>query len=193
MVDWGRLLSGCSCERTAGSNPVLPAKQKAHLYDGLFFSPLLWHHGDTFKDISHKEKQDMLLEGKRIVYIEDNEEGRDIVDILLQAAGAEIWFEKWGIPGTVLMTLIGHLPLDLILLDLNFEKGYSGYDIFEIIKRNNVLKDIPVLLVTAANSTVEMPRARKLGLSGYISKPIHTRRFSQQVLDVIEGKSVWDD
>jgi hypothetical protein len=27
VVDWGRLLSGCARDRTAGSNPVLPARQ----------------------------------------------------------------------------------------------------------------------------------------------------------------------
>ncbi len=30
MDDWGRLLSGCPGDRTAGSNPVLPAQKPAY-------------------------------------------------------------------------------------------------------------------------------------------------------------------
>jgi DNA-binding response OmpR family regulator len=73
-------------------------------------------------------------------------------------------FAEWlkSIPGVI----------DLILLDLAFPRGLSGYDIYDDIQAIQELKAIPIVVVTAADLSVEMPKARQKGLNGFISKPL---------------------
>lgn len=133
----------------------------------------------------------MLLQNKRILYVEDDQRNRKLVEMLLTGEGAGVFFERWGVPSLSMAVVLNHLPLDLILLDLMFPHGYSGYDIFKFLKKQPVLDGVPMVIISAADPQVEMMRARELGLSGYIAKPLDSYLFAQQVRDIIEGKPVW--
>lgn len=133
----------------------------------------------------------MLLKNKRIVYIEDDLRNRKLVEMLVTAEGADIFFERWGTPGTALAIVMGYRPLDLILLDLMFTRGYDGYDIYTLLRKQRELKNVPIVIVSAADAAVEIPKARQLGLSGYIAKPIDSEQFAQQLKDIMDGQSIW--
>jgi CheY-like chemotaxis protein len=133
----------------------------------------------------------MLLKDKRIVYVEDDMRNRKLVEILVTAEGATIWFERWGIPATALATVMGYWPLDLILLDLMLPHGYSGYDIYAMLRRQPLLDTVPIVMLSAADATAEMPKARQMGFSSYITKPIDSDQFAQQLKTIIDGQPVW--
>lgn len=133
----------------------------------------------------------MLLEGKRIVYIEDDSRNRQLVEMILSGEGAKVWCERWGLPALALTTVIGHAPLDLILLDLMFSNGYSGYDIYAELRKHFALDDVPVVMISAADAAVEAPKARRLGLASYISKPIDADHFASQIRGILEGQPIW--
>jgi DNA-binding response OmpR family regulator len=133
----------------------------------------------------------MLLKDKRIVYIEDDLRNRKLVEMLVTEEGATIWFERWGVPSTALATVIAYWPIDLILLDLMFTHGYSGYDIYSMLRHQALLSKVPIVMVSAADAEVEMFKARQLGLTGYIAKPIDSDLFAQQLKDIMDGQAVW--
>lgn len=62
-----------------------------------------------------------------------------------------------------------HIP-DLILLDIMMP-GIDGYETCELIKKNPLLKDIPVIFVSAKSEAVDKVRGMNLGAVDYISKP----------------------
>ena len=130
-----------------------------------------------------------MLKGKRIFVIEDDPTNLAIISTILRRYGASTPFDVWGSDTT---QKIKDLPsIDLILLDLHLPGGVHGYDIFDEIKQVPELKDIPIVVVTASDSSIEMNKAREKGLDGFISKPISYKDFGQQVADVLDGKSVW--
>ena len=133
----------------------------------------------------------MLLKNKRILYIEDDDRNRRLVEMVLASEGAQVWFEKWGLPAMTLSAVINHMPLDVILLDLMFRHGFSGYDIFEALRHQPELSGVPVVIVSAADPSIEMPKARDLGIPNYIAKPIDATVFPRQIHNIIEGQSVW--
>jgi CheY-like chemotaxis protein len=135
----------------------------------------------------------MLLKDKRIVYIEDDLQNRKLVEMLVTTAGATIWFERWGSPPTALATVLGYLPLDLILLDLMFHTGYTGYDIYTLLHRQPLIEGVPIIMISAADAMTEMPKARKLGLASYIAKPIDSDQFAQQLRSILDGQAIWDN
>lgn len=60
---------------------------------------------------------------------------------------------------------------DLILLDIMMPI-LSGYDVIKKIKEDTILKDIPVIFLTAKNSIEDEKIGFELGAADYITKPI---------------------
>jgi CheY-like chemotaxis protein len=82
---------------------------------------------------------------------------------------------------------------DLIILDLMLKDGVSGFDVFQRIREMPQYAQIPIVAVSASDSAVALPRARALGFSGYISKPIDEALFPKQIAQIIAGEQVWFD
>jgi two-component system response regulator len=58
---------------------------------------------------------------------------------------------------------------DLVLLDLNIPR-VDGKEVLKIIKTDDLLKDIPVVVVSSSDRPEDVSFARDCGASGYISK-----------------------
>lgn len=59
----------------------------------------------------------------------------------------------------------------LILLDLNLPK-VSGKQIFEGLKESELLKYIPVVVLTTSSSPIDMEDCKSLGIESYFVKPV---------------------
>ena len=68
----------------------------------------------------------------------------------------------------------------LILMDIGLP-GLDGLSATRIIKTDPVLKDIPILALTAHAMSGDEEKAREAGCDGYMSKPIDTRGFLKMV------------
>ncbi len=60
---------------------------------------------------------------------------------------------------------------DIILLDLNMPK-INGIDFLKLIKSNNQLMYIPVIILTTSNNKKDLIDCFKHGVAGYILKPL---------------------
>ncbi len=70
-------------------------------------------------------------------------------------------------------------PPDLILMDLKMP-GKDGYEITEIIKKNDTLKNIPVIAVTAS-AMKETEEKVKCLFDGYIRKPFNASELTDEL------------
>ncbi len=132
----------------------------------------------------------MSLKGKRIFYVEDDVGNKAIAQLILEMAGVLFAFERWGTENTI-AKLRAFMPVDLIMLDLMLAHQLSGYDVFEAIRREPEFGHIPIVAVSAADPSVEIPKARDKGFAGFIGKPISLRLFPQQIAELINGGQVW--
>ncbi len=131
----------------------------------------------------------MLLQGKRIFYVEDDVKNKTITQVILEQVGATFAFERWG--NDVVSKIKAYMPVDLILLDLMLPHGITGYDVFEAIRREPEFLRVPIVAVSASDPSIEIPRTRARGFDGFIGKPIDLRMFPQQIADVLNGKHIW--
>jgi len=69
---------------------------------------------------------------------------------------------------------------DLILLDLNMPR-MNGLEFLALIKADERLVSIPVVVFTVSNSEREVESAYLLGVSGFINKPIDSVQFINAV------------
>jgi two-component system cell cycle response regulator DivK len=133
----------------------------------------------------------MLLKDKHIYIVEDDSRNRAVMLTILQQQGAKTSFDQWG--QQTIERIKSHEKVDLILMDLMLPRGVTGYDVFAHLQEDVTLASIPVVVVSASDPALEMNKARKLGFSGFISKPIQYQSFAQTIAMVLEGKQVWID
>lgn len=132
----------------------------------------------------------MELKGKRIFVVEDNLENRVVYQMIFIREGIIVEFERWGTD--MLWKLERFKPVDLIILDLMLARSVSGFNIFEEIRKLSEFDAVPIIAVSSADSSEAIPKARKLGFSGYIAKPIDQVHFPEQIRRVLIGEAIWD-
>jgi two-component system, chemotaxis family, response regulator Rcp1 len=69
---------------------------------------------------------------------------------------------------------------DLILLDLNLPK-LDGREVLERIKRDERLRNIPVVIVTSSQAEEDIAKSYRLNANAYVTKPIDPAAFLKAV------------
>lgn len=78
--------------------------------------------------------------------------------------------------------------IDVVLLDLEMPHK-DGYEVIEILKAH-FGDAIPIVACTV--HTAEINRARRIGFSGFIAKPLDMDRFSDQIHRILSGEEIWE-
>lgn len=133
----------------------------------------------------------MLLQDQHIFIVEDNSANAAITTMLLQMHGAITHMDQWGTH--TIHHLLALKQVDLILMDLMLRNGLTGYDVLTQIKDQPALADIPCVVLSASDPTVELARARASGFDGYITKPLDFNEFPRMIARILEGEPVWAD
>lgn len=114
---------------------------------------------------------------QKILVVEDNELNMKLFSDLLEAHGYETIQTKDG--KEVLDITREHKP-HLILMDIQLPE-ISGLDITRQLKKEEDLKDIPVIAVTAFAMKGDEQKIREGGCEDYISKPISVVQFIDKI------------
>lgn len=80
------------------------------------------------------------------------------------------------------------LQPDLILMDIAMP-GMDGLTLTRLLKADERYRHIPVVALTASAMKGDDERAISAGCSGYITKPIDTRRFASQVFAFLQPQT----
>lgn len=116
--------------------------------------------------------------GRRIVYIEDDQEMIDLVTLILERSGFQVIGARGGQVG---LNLILRNPPDLILLDLMMP-GLDGWEVYQQIKGTERTRQIPVIIITAKAQAID----RVLGIhiakvDDYIAKPFRPQELKDSI------------
>ena len=68
----------------------------------------------------------------------------------------------------------------IILLDLNMPK-MNGFEFLKILKANDLLKKIPVVVLTTSGDKTDIVESFKLGVAGYMVKPVDYKDFVKKI------------
>jgi len=114
---------------------------------------------------------------KRILVIEDNPVNLELMSDLLEAFGYTVLAARDGAMG---IDLVRQEKLDLIICDVQMP-GMDGYEVASYLKRDPMLRRIPLVAVTALAMVGDREKVLTAGFDGYIDKPISPELFKQQV------------
>ena len=103
---------------------------------------------------------------RRIAYVEDNEDAREVYARLLRDVGFEV--ATYGGKDEAIASFRGELP-DLALLDISHRGDRdAGYEICAELRR--ISTDIPIIFLTNRHGEVDKISGFRLGADDYISK-----------------------
>lgn len=78
---------------------------------------------------------------------------------------------------------------DIILLDLNMPK-INGIEFLSILKNDEVLKYIPTIILTTSNNQKDLLECYKIGIAGYVIKPLKYEDYVSKIERVLNYWSV---
>jgi two-component system, cell cycle response regulator DivK len=125
------------------------------------------------------------MDGKSILYIEDNIDNRVLIRRLLNSEGFEVIEAGSAAEG---IGLLNSIKPDLILMDINMP-DQDGYSLTAQIRRMPGFAEIPIVALTANVMRGDRERSLEAGCDGYIQKPIDIDIFPQQIERYIQRKS----
>lgn len=74
---------------------------------------------------------------------------------------------------------------DIIVLDLNMPK-INGIEFLGILKQDEVLKYIPAIILTTSNNHRDVLECYKIGIAGYLIKPLKYEEYVDRIKKLIE-------
>lgn len=105
----------------------------------------------------------------RILVIEDDLSLRDLLRVHLSSIGYEVQVALD--VAEAIRAILAQAP-DLILSDINMPY-LDGLELLQALKGDKLTQSIPVILLTARTDDDSFIRAMQLGVSRYITKPVH--------------------
>ena len=111
--------------------------------------------------------------GKSILVIEDSPTSRKVISMVIAKRGYRI---DEAATGSVAMRKVQERTPNLILLDAMLP-DMTGYDILHRFKNDKLLKDIPVVMLTAKNNPVDRQKGLQGGSVAYLTKPFDPEKL----------------
>lgn len=119
----------------------------------------------------------------RILIVDDSEINRMILSEMLKGEFEILEAEN----GSVCLDMLSRyeMKISLILLDIVMP-GMDGFGVLEYMNRNNLIKDIPVIMISGEDSGEVIKRAYEMGVSDYIKRPFDMEVVHRRVLNTIK-------
>lgn len=110
-----------------------------------------------------------------IACIDDSRQSCQLVGWFLEKAGYQFCYTTE--PAEAIPLLMQRRP-GLIFLDLVMP-GVSGYELCTAIRRVSVLESVPIAIVTGRDGIVDRMRAKMIGATNFVSKPLQREAILQ--------------
>ena len=168
---------------------------KSKLGEGTCFTLTFEHRIADENSIEWNQELDVLdeksiLEGKRVLLVEDNELNAEIAMAILEQSGLVLDRVADGLACVNRLSEVDADLYDLILMDIQMP-NMNGYEATRRIRQfENVKKaSIPILAMTANAFEEDKKMAIKAGMNGHISKPIDVSVLEKQIINIFKKVS----
>ncbi|MGM0504751.1 MAG: response regulator, partial [Bacteroidota bacterium] len=118
----------------------------------------------------------------KILIVDDNESNRKVLQLKFKRFNFEVFEAANG--NQALSVLKNTLP-DIMFIDLSMPE-MDGYQLYQKIIEQDILKHIPVIAVTAYTMNNDEEKVLNAGFDGYLSKPIDFKKVLRILKKYIE-------
>jgi class 3 adenylate cyclase len=126
--------------------------------------------------------------GGHLLIVDDNEMNRDILSRHLLRQGHTL---KTAADGKAAIGMLRDERFDLILLDIMMPE-MNGFQTLSYLKNNPLLRDIPVIMISAVDEIDKVARCVAMGAEDYLPKPFNHVLLNARVLSCLKKKRFHD-
>ncbi|MCB9099990.1 MAG: response regulator [Anaerolineales bacterium] len=120
----------------------------------------------------------------RILCIDDEPGVVELVSLILKAPDVEV---EGSNSGSAALEIMRQSPPDVVLLDIMMPE-MDGWEVYKEMQADDSLRHIPVIIVTARNSSFEEIIAReRAGVSDYLTKPFLPNDLRKSLAQVLNA------
>ena len=123
---------------------------------------------------------------KKILIVDDEDHIRELLKFNLEKNGYFVYMANDGLNG---LKLAREKQVDLILLDLMLP-GMDGFEVCKEIRRDNIISNVPIIMLTAKSEEIDKILGLELGADDYITKPFSIRELSARIKALLRRSNV---
>lgn len=121
--------------------------------------------------------------GKLVLVVEDDEKTRRLLGHVMHKGGYRVALAEDGIKAA---GVLKKARPDLIVLDLRMPR-MDGFQLLGLLQRFKSAASIPVVVLTASDSPIDLDRALQLGVADYLQKPISPKALLLKVRALLKA------
>jgi len=123
------------------------------------------------------EREMPMVNGIRVLLVEDNEVNQQVARELLESEGANVTIANHGVEAVRLLTQgTDPPPFDVVLMDLQMPE-MDGLTATRLLRAETGLQHLPIIAMTAHAMAEEVQRCLEAGMNDHIAKPIDPGTF----------------
>src|SRR5258708_1578913 len=131
----------------------------------------------------------MNLPASNVLLVEDDPKMHEVLSALLHEDNITLAHAS---DAQQAITMVREQPFDLMLLDLGLP-GMNGFEILRQLKEKPLERPIPVIVLTAWNSTTDKLRGFELGAVDYLTKPFESAELRARLCAALRAKHLQDE
>lgn len=120
---------------------------------------------------------------KTILVAEDRDASRELLCIVLKAAGYEV---VEAVDGEDALGQLSQHAVDLVILDIHMPK-LDGFGVLRQLRADPLYASLPVIALTASAMIGDRDSVIEAGFSEYISKPVNMSLLRREVARLLEN------
>jgi two-component system chemotaxis response regulator CheY len=121
-----------------------------------------------------------------VLIVDDSSSMRAVIKKMLKVSGFNVGQFLMAGDGKEALKVLEGEWVDIILMDINMP-NMNGMELLTEMKKDEMLKSIPVVMVTTEGSDRVMQESMRLGAQGYVKKPFRPEEI-QGILNSIMGE-----
>ncbi|MCR4954096.1 MAG: response regulator [Treponema sp.] len=124
------------------------------------------------------EIENVTLEGKRVLLVEDNELNREIAQDVLESEGIAVDIAVDGIEAVEKMEKSADNPYNFVLMDIQMPR-MDGYTAAKKIREleNKAVSKVPIIAMTANAFEEDKKKAFESGMDAHLAKPVDIQKL----------------
>jgi two-component system cell cycle response regulator DivK len=122
---------------------------------------------------------------KTILIAEDRDASRELLSVVLTAAGYHV---IQAADGEEALTRAAETLADLVILDIHMPR-LDGFGVIRRLREDPLYATVPVIALTASAMAGDRDSVLKAGFSEYISKPVNMALLRREIARLLENRS----
>ena len=135
-------------------------------------------HAEQVRLEAEKSVSDTLT----VMVVDDSITIRKVTERILTRNGMDVILAKDGLDATA--KLQERLP-DIMLLDIEMPR-MDGYEVATMVRNNEHMKDLPIIMITSRTGTKHKEKAMEIGVNRYLGKPYQEDELLENINTVLE-------